>query len=91
MRNLKLIILNVLTLIVFVMIFLITLRFLEVDNCLDAGGRFDYEQGICINPREGFSSLLWRNHFLLWVVIVTISSIPTMLIRKLLYFLGLNK
>ena len=27
-------------------------RFLAVDDCLDAGGRYDYERDICVGTRD---------------------------------------
>ena len=81
MRNLRSLLLNIVTLMLFVITFVSLLRFFEIDNCLDAGGMFDYTKGLCIDPRKEFSSLLWGNHLLFWIFISIISSIPTILIR----------
>ena len=83
MEKWKSFILNTITLVIFVVTFIWILRFLEVDNCLDAGGIFDYKKGICVSPREEFSSLLWRNNFPLWIIISTMSIVPTILIRSI--------
>lgn len=45
--------------VIFVIIFVLVLRFLEIDNCLDTGGIFDNSKGVCISPQEeAYSSLL---------------------------------
>ena len=77
-------ILNTITVVIFVIVFVSTLRFFEVDNCLDAGGIFDYDLGTCVSRRDEGLSILWRNHFLLWMFISSPSIVSSILIRYIM-------
>lgn len=78
------ILLHLIVFVVFAMSFIYTVRFLEVDICLDAGGAMNYLHGKCIGYREKeYTPILWRNNIVLWTLITTLSSLPALLIRYL--------
>jgi hypothetical protein len=46
---------KIIVVIIFVILFSIGLwlkRFIEIDKCIDLGGRWDYETGECVNTME---------------------------------------